>query len=231
MQDCGIVLSYVEGPLLSIEGGQAYSPPDEFVVPNSMCEPSYYAIAGALCGKAEIIGMADSPAFIRLLDDFGVSYSIDDGTLRVSASQLESADIEVENHADFILQTMVLGAASVGKTTISGLPALSGTAKRRVAILSRELVRMGAKITIGESGMEIEGGWLTGGVETDPSGDPHVAMALSIASLAARTPSVVTDIDCIGKAHPNFLRDLANMGAIIREAADMGPQVGAPKKL
>ncbi|MCX6769256.1 MAG: hypothetical protein NT051_01090 [Candidatus Micrarchaeota archaeon] len=217
MRHSSVGVQVDDNMIFRIEGGQAYACPASIDVPSSLSESSYFLLAGVLCGKVEMKGAFDSSRLEALFSKFGVGIAKSKDGISASANLLTGAEIEASESPEFILHAMVLAAAANSKTTISGMIGLSRLQKSRSALLARELERMGAKITISDSGMVIEGGSLAG-VELMPEDDAHVAMACSIAALAARTPSQMDD-GCLAAGHPSFFRTLSSIGAIVRELA------------
>ena len=217
MRHSSVGIQVDDNMIFRIEGGQAYACPQSMDVPSSLCESSYFLLAGALCGKVEMKGAFDSSRLEALFSQFGVSIAKSKDKISATASSLSGAEIDASKSPEFILHAMVLAAAANSKTTINGMASLSRLQKSRSALLARELERMGTKITTTDSGMVIEGGSLAG-VELMPEGDAHVAMACAIAALAARTPSQMDD-GCLAKEHPFFFKTLSSIGAIVRELA------------
>jgi len=76
----------------------------------------------------------------------------------------------------------------------------------RIALLGKNLLRMGAKVEEFPDGLRVAGfsaGTLKG-AEIDPGGDHRIAMAFAIAALGARGETVIRDAECVGVSFPNF---------------------------
>lgn len=73
----------------------------------------------------------------------------------------------------------------------------------RIAVMSAELRRMGANITERADGVTISPSTLHG-ARLHSHGDHRIAMALTVASLAARGTSVISDAEAVDITYPTF---------------------------
>jgi 3-phosphoshikimate 1-carboxyvinyltransferase len=80
----------------------------------------------------------------------------------------------------------------------------------RIAALAENLRRMGATVEERPDGLRVEGrkaGKLRG-AEIDPRGDHRIAMAFTVAALAAEGATVIRDADCVLVSFPTFFQEL-----------------------
>jgi len=80
----------------------------------------------------------------------------------------------------------------------------------RIAVLVENLRKMGATVEERPDGLKVAGrsaGRLRG-AEIEPHGDHRIAMAFSIAGLAADGPTTIRDAECAGVSFPTFYEDL-----------------------
>lgn len=88
----------------------------------------------------------------------------------------------------------------------------------RLAAVTSELNKLGAKITEKEDGLIIEGvKKLKGGVEVWSHKDHRIAMTLAIASTVCDEPIVIKDYECVSKSYPMFWDDFKCLGGIVDE--------------
>lgn len=83
----------------------------------------------------------------------------------------------------------------------------------RIAALAAGLRQMGSRVEEFPDGMRVEGrsaGKLRGAT-VDPQGDHRIAMALSVAALAAEGETVVRDADCAAVSFPEFFSTLKRL--------------------
>jgi 3-phosphoshikimate 1-carboxyvinyltransferase len=73
-----------------------------------------------------------------------------------------------------------------------------------VAVLARELTRLGAQVAERPDGLAVEGGRPLVGARVSSEGDHRIAMALAVAALVARGTTVIEDAGCIATSFPQF---------------------------
>ena len=215
MEKSGITFLESENDFYYLNGPQPYAPPEEMIVPGSAYLSSFPLLAGALAGKAEVRGVAATAGMKALFSGFCAKVDLGEGKLSSSISALEGAQLDAEKLGQYLVHALVLASTATGETRIANAKKLKGRQERRMRLMVRELMRMGAKISETEGGIAIVGGKLSG-AEIEPEGDPKVAMACSVAAIAAQGPSMINDAECIGESYPGFFSDLAALGAIIR---------------
>jgi 3-phosphoshikimate 1-carboxyvinyltransferase len=215
MKECGITFYSDKDGFISLPGGQAYSPPAEIKVPASPYLSSFLLLTGALSGKAALAGSCDWQASCGIFEAFGAGVSIRRHEISVSTCSLSPAEIDAPDAGDFLPHALVLASVAGGKTKIGNLRLLSRRHMLRASKLCRELGRMGAKIGREGDSFVIEGGKLAG-AKIEPGKDPVVAMACAAAAVCASGPTTINESECVAGAYPNFFRDLASLGAIVR---------------
>ena len=98
-----------------------------------------------------------------------------------------------------------------GKTTIKDAAELRVKESDRLAVMARELGKMGARITEFADGMEIIGGETLQGVETDSYTDHRIAMSLAIAALNAQGETKIDRAEAIAISYPTFVETLTQI--------------------
>jgi len=78
----------------------------------------------------------------------------------------------------------------------------------RIATMAKGLREMGVKVTEGEGDIAIEGKGNFRGARISSAGDHRIAMAFSIAALAADSETYIDDIKCIDTSFPGFFEIL-----------------------
>jgi 3-phosphoshikimate 1-carboxyvinyltransferase len=109
----------------------------------------------------------------------------------------------------------VLASAAEGQTRINDIDSLPLRHQSRARKLSRDLGKMGAKITEEKGGLTINGGKLAG-AKVEPDGDAAVAMACACAAVCASGSTLIMGAECVDKAYPSFFSDLVSLGATVR---------------
>lgn len=88
----------------------------------------------------------------------------------------------------------------------------------RIAAVTEELNKLGAKIKEREDGFSIEGvAQLKGGTEVWSHKDHRIAMMLSIAATVCAEPILLKDYECVSKSYPDFFKDFKQLGGNANE--------------
>lgn len=104
----------------------------------------------------------------------------------------------------------VMAAAADGTTVIRDAAELKVKETNRLEEIVTDLRLMGIGVEETDDGMIIHGGTLTG-ARIDPKGDHRLAMAFSVAGLAARGTTTITDERCVRISYPDFYDDLLSL--------------------
>ena len=131
--------------------------------------------------------------------------------LTVSAGPLAAttvADALIPRLIDEIPVLAVLGAMARGTTEIRDAAELRVKESDRIAVLGRELAKMGVRIEDRADGMAIAGGQRFRGARVASAGDHRMAMALAVAGLVADGETVIEDTACVQTSFPTFVETL-----------------------
>ncbi|MDT8449464.1 MAG: 3-phosphoshikimate 1-carboxyvinyltransferase [Wenzhouxiangellaceae bacterium] len=102
---------------------------------------------------------------------------------------------------------MALAACAEGETRISGAEELRVKESDRLAVMSRQLRRLGVEVEERPDGALVRGGPVRGG-EVDAEGDHRIAMSLAVLALAADAPVKIHGAEWIRTSYPAFVDDL-----------------------
>lgn len=157
--------------------------------------------------------LSEMGAIIKVLgiDDTNVEKS---GTLNVMESFLHGITIEGEKTASVIDEIpiiSVLACYAQGNTVIKDAQELRIKESDRLLAIYEGLSAMGADIELTNDGLIIRGGGKLKGAEVSSKGDHRIAMALSIAALAAEGTTTIDDVSCINVSYPNFYNDIGQL--------------------
>jgi 3-phosphoshikimate 1-carboxyvinyltransferase len=139
------------------------------------------------------------------------------GDLSVRGTRLKGGLIAGDLVALLIDELPML--AALGPFTEEGIEIRDATELRvkesdRIAALTENLKRMGAKVDERPDGLRVQGrsaGNLHG-AEIAPRGDHRIAMAFAVAGLSARGETVIRDAECVGVSYPTFFEELRKLG-------------------
>lgn len=136
--------------------------------------------------------------------------------LKVRGAPLDAVVIGEKDIPAMVDELPVLAVAATqatGVSRIDGARELRFKETDRIRAMTEGLKRLGAKIVELEDGWEIEGPVRLRGGTVDGCGDHRIAMALSIAALAADGPVTVEGGGCVEISYPSFYEDLKTVAA------------------
>jgi 3-phosphoshikimate 1-carboxyvinyltransferase len=102
----------------------------------------------------------------------------------------------------------VLGAASEEGLIVRDAGELRVKETDRIATIAENCQRMGLAITVHEDGFEVPGRQKFRAAELDSFGDHRIAMAFSVAALAADGPCTILDPGAASVSFPEFFDTL-----------------------
>jgi 3-phosphoshikimate 1-carboxyvinyltransferase len=129
------------------------------------------------------------------------------GWIEARSSPLKGVDVGADKVPALIDEVPALAVAATraeGGFSVSGAGELRVKESDRIAALAEGLRAMGARVEERPDGLAIQGGLPLRGARVRAHGDHRIAMALSIAALAARGDSHVEDAECASVSFPEF---------------------------
>ena len=216
------------GPKLRLRGGQQLHG-GRFHVPGDLSSAAFMLAAGLLVPGSELcvdnVGINPSrDGVLRILEMMGadISWQAEDqvgaepvGSAWVRGSGLAGVEIPpdwVPLAIDEFPIVMALAAAASGTTKISGAAELRVKESDRLAVMCRQLARLGVRVEETSDGACVHGGPVRGG-EVDSCGDHRIAMSLAVLGLVAEEPVVIRNAEWIQTSFPGFVDELRALGA------------------
>ena len=216
-----------QGTSSTIRGGSVLTGTD-VTVPGDISSAAFFMVAAAIVegGTCDFIDVGLNPtrtgiievlrqmgAQVELLeqtDEVGEPY----GRIRVSHSSIHGIEIGgdiIPTLIDELPVIALLATQAKGKTIIKDAAELRVKETDRIAAVTTELTKLGAKIEATEDGMIIEGPTpLTGGT-LKSYGDHRLGMMAAIASLVSEGAIHIEDPSCIAISYPNFFEHLEEL--------------------
>lgn len=193
------------------------------VVPGDLSAAVFFIAAALIVPESEVIlqGVGLNPTRAAVLDflvSIGASLSVESVTMRdgelvgdvnVRYASLKGGKIAgamVARMIDELPMLAVLGAFTNEGIEIRDAHELRVKESDRIAAVAENLRRMGAEVEEFTDGLRVGGskhGRLKGSA-IDPHDDHRIAMAFSIAALAADGETEIRDPDCVGISFPGF---------------------------
>lgn len=197
----------------------------ELMVPGDLSSATFFMVAALLMPQSNLLihRVGLNPTRSALLDflvGMGASIKIIDiqqsggeliGDLRVQASKIKGGVIEGALTAaliDEIPALAVLGAASEEGLIVHDASELRVKETDRIATLESNFKRMGVAIETTPDGFSIPGRQKFHATEIDSAGDHRIAMAFSVAALAADGPCKIGGAESAGVSFPEFFSTL-----------------------
>ncbi len=189
------------------------------VIPADFSTAAFPLVAAAVAGEGVEIrnldfddAQGDKQVF-ALLETMGAKIRRD-GELFVEPTRgkLQGRTFDLNATPDALPVMAVAAALAGGETRLVNVPQARVKETDRIAVMTAELTKMGARIEELPDGMVIQGGALHG-AKVHSHGDHRIGMALAVAGLAAEGETVVGEIEAAEVTYPDFIRDFRALGA------------------
>jgi 3-phosphoshikimate 1-carboxyvinyltransferase len=194
-------------------------------VPGDLSAAAFFLVAALIVPESSLTihGVGLNPTRSALLDflaEMGAQIKILDvtsaagelmGDVLVRKSRIRGGLLEKARAAaliDEIPVLAVLGAASEEGLVVRDASELRVKETDRIATIAENFKRMGLAITVREDGFEVPGRQSFHAAELDSFGDHRIAMAFSIAALAADGPCSMLDSGAASVSFPEFFDTL-----------------------
>jgi len=154
-------------------------------------------------------------AFIDFLEQLGVSVTIDENEITIkSPEKLEGGIFDLRNSPDLLPPLAVLSLISSKPIEIVNVKHARLKETDRIAILARELPKIGIKVEEKEDGLILESSGNLSGAKLDSENDHRLFMAFCIAGTHIGN-CIVTDPKSVEVSYPNFIQEMNRLGAKI----------------
>lgn len=201
----------------SIPGGQKYKPFNH-TVPGDFSSASFLLSAAAVTNSNITVEnlplRADQPdsEIIDILKGMNANVTIGESWVKVSDGRLRGMKIDARNTPDLVPVCAVLACFAEGKTKIYNAERLRIKESDRLASISSELKKMGARVSVLDGGLIIIGPSELHGATVDSHDDHRIAMACAVAALGAKGETKILRAECVSKSYPEFFDDLRTLG-------------------
>jgi 3-phosphoshikimate 1-carboxyvinyltransferase len=192
----------------------------EIDIPGDISTAAFFFAAAAITGgTVTVTNCGLNPTRLGILEHLkaiNCKVSIDNrltisgearGAVTVTGGPLKARKISGERTVDLIDElpiVAVMAALSEGTTLIRDASELRAKESDRIAAIADNLNRMGVKCGLLEDGLAIEGQKELAGADLAAFGDHRIAMAFSVAALAAVGPSTIDTPEIASVSCPNF---------------------------
>lgn len=180
----------------------------EIEIEGDWSSASFFLVSAAIMGDITILGLninskqADRK-IMEALGDFGAEISMENG-VRIAKKDFHPFDFDATHCPDLFPPLAVLASFAQGESKIKGVSRLIHKESNRAQTIQSELTKMGAKISIVDDEMRIQGIEKVNSADINPHGDHRIAMACAIMALKANKPSLIQNSEVVNKSFPNF---------------------------
>ena len=195
--------------------------PTTFTVPSDFSNLALLLASNVLLGDGlEIeISLGNLPqgdeAIIDILEELGVNVTLNGNIITTkSPKMLTGGRFDLSNTPDLLPALAILSLKSSEPIEIFNVKHARYKETDRIAIISRELKKIGIVVEEHEDGMKLTSNETLSSGELNSENDHRLFMAFSIAAMYIGD-CTVTDPDSVQISYPNFISDMKNVGAQI----------------
>lgn len=155
-------------------------------------------------------------AFIDILEQLGVKVNINDEVIEIKTPEkLKGGKFDLSNSPDLLPPLAILALKSSEPIEIFNVKHARLKETDRIAIIAREMVKLGVKVQEKEDGLILESSNKITGAELNSEEDHRLFMAFCIAGMYIGD-CVVTDPQSVKVSYPNFIEEMKRLGANIQ---------------
>lgn len=199
-------------------------PPKAFetTIPFEWSAPPYPLLSAILTKNSEIkvVSMDNTDPYgdrfvIDILQKMGADITNKNGTLTAKSSNLQAVEIDMNLMPDQVPTVAVAACFAKGKTIIKNAQTARWKECDRIAAISNELKKMGAKIIEKRDGLIInqDGSWKLKGTRVSGYKDHRMVLSLAVAGLGADGETVISDAEMVEKSFETFIPQMKKAGA------------------
>jgi 3-phosphoshikimate 1-carboxyvinyltransferase len=190
----------------------------EFLIEPDASNATYFLAAAAIHPGAtvKILGLGrhslqGDVGFADVLKKMGAQVSVERDSISVTGpDELEGIEVDLSEMPDTAQTLAVTALFASGPTKIDGLHTLRLKETDRLAALSTELTKLGAKVTTENDSLTIHPPKKLHQAAIDTYDDHRMAMSFALAATKS-VGVIVRDSKCVSKTYPNYFDDLVKM--------------------
>lgn len=199
-------------------------PPQAFdaEIPFEWSAPAYPLLAAILTPDSEITvrGMDWEDPYgdrlvIGILQDMGAAITIEGDALTARTSELRGIEVDMNDLPDQVPTVAIAACFARGKTVIKNALTARWKECDRIAAVTRELTKMGAKVIEKEDGLIIDqdGTWQLHSAQVNGYYDHRMVLSFALAGMQLEGETLISDAHMAEKSFENFIPDMIKVGA------------------
>lgn len=154
--------------------------------------------------------------FLDILERLGVQVTVEEELIKIKTPEkLSGGKFDLSNSPDLLPPLAILALKSSNPIEIFNVKHARLKETDRIAIISRELVKIGIEIQEKEDGLILKASEKIRGADLNSEEDHRLFMAFCIAGMYVGN-CTVTDPESVKVSYPNFVEEMNRMGAKIQ---------------
>jgi 3-phosphoshikimate 1-carboxyvinyltransferase len=200
-----------------VKGNQKYKPFKKHI-PGDWSSAAFPIVAAAVTNSNVLVRGVDikdvqgDKDIIKYLKKMGAKIKSEKNGIRIIGKQLKGKSVDLSHTPDALPAMSIAGCFALSTTTLKNVAQARIKETDRIAVMTRELSKMGASIKELPAGMIIRHGKLKG-AKVKGHHDHRVVMALSIAGLIADGKTEIDSAESIKVTFPNYVKLMKALGA------------------
>jgi 3-phosphoshikimate 1-carboxyvinyltransferase len=193
---------------ININSGQIYQGKD-ITIEGDYSSASFFFIAAAITG-AEVVIEGLNPVskqgdrhIVDLVSKMGCQIEWKGQTVTARGGPLSSIEVDMSNWPDLVPPMGVAAAFAEGTSRFTHIGHLRYKECDRLAVMAKELDKMGVKAECEEDALVVHGNRKARGARIDPHNDHRIAMSFAVAGLVTGN-QIVENEGCVAKSFPDF---------------------------
>ncbi len=197
----------------TIPGSQRISAFEESIAAD-FSSATFFMVAAAVTGGELMLRGLDfndsqgDREVADILRAMGARVEVDGLTCVVKGGELKGGEFDLNAIPDALPALSVAACFAEGETRLVNVPQARLKETDRIAVMCRELAKLGADISERPDGLIIKRSALSGGL-VDGHHDHRIVMSLAVAGMAAQGPVEISTAEAVAVTFPTF-RELMN---------------------
>lgn len=185
----------------------------KYTVEGDWSNVAFLLVAGAIGGEVTVNGallnsFQGDKKIIEALENCGSGIHFNNKGITVSNNNLTAFNFDATDCPDLFPPLVALASYCKGTSTIKGVNRLLYKESNRALTLQSEFAKMNVEIALDNDLMLIKGNSLVKGATVSSHNDHRIAMACTVAALAATGTTIIHEADAVKKSYPSFFEDM-----------------------
>ena len=150
-------------------------------------------------------------AVVNVLRQMGADIEMIDDQVIARSARLTGREIDCNDFIDQFMLLAVIGACAEGETVLTNAESCRHKECDRIAEMHKALTAMGADVEERPDGLVVRKSKLHG-ARINSRADHRMVMTMAVAGLLAGGQTFISDIECVKKTFPRFVKEMQAIG-------------------